>query len=480
MSLVFTDPQLRTVSGQILSLPQDIATFTQQKADLVAAKAEALTQDQANEVFSNNFRDIISAYHNELKNKNGSSRTLYDVVNIDLAAKRDPANVHYPSSPIWINIKPKIHPSNSGSPIVGFTPYEQQRLAPVTAQITLLKTGFADGVTDSTTGAAYVNGVDLGVNGTFLAGQRVVVDNLGVSLLALIVTVKPPTGAWTADLELTILAPPAGSLPMGSRIRNFHNGFSNAEREGTAIPYAPEVLAYWESELDARVQEWEDTIVPQLSALALLNVTGAELTQKTTELNSLNAAKSAIDAWQAAPATGAGVGRYGDTALTPIESNIAARTAAIPTRVTEIGTNLGALSQLGNGDYSGSGHYLKLFEWVDLRAGIADGSLFKYYQADLGISFVDQKIVKANSKKTEYEAQMLVKLFTEDADGTAFIKVSDTTGLSISNSVKVVDDSGLTIITTTIIGISGLTVELAITVPNTFTVANRARLVKLL
>lgn len=478
MPLVFTDPQIRNISGEILALPADIIKFTNDKAYAVAAKAEALANDQANEVFSNNFRDIISAYHDELKNKNGSSRTLYDVNNIVLAAKKDPANVHYPiPSSSWVNIKPKIHLSNNGDPVGAFTPYEQQKLAPITSQIALLKTGFTDGATDTTTGNAYVFGVDLGVNGVFLAGQRIVVDRLNVSLLATIVTVKPPTGAWTADLELSILAPPAGALPSGSRVRNFHNGFSNAEREGTATPYAPEVLAYWESILDGYVQDWEDTIVPQQTALGLLNVSGTENTQKVAEQTSLSNAKTAIDNWQAAPATGAGVGRYGDTALTPIEANIAARTAAIPVRVTQITTNLGVITQAPNGDYSGSGHYLKLFEWIDIRAGMAGGSLFLFYQADLAISFIDQKIAKANSKKIEYEAQFLVKTFTADSDGTVFIKVANTTGLSISDAVKIAEDSGLPLITTTIVGISGLIVELAATVTG-FTVDNRARLVK--
>lgn len=478
MPILFTDPQIRTITGEILSLPEDIIKFTNQKTAQVAQKADTLTKDQANEAFSTNFRDIISAYHAELKNKNGADRTTYNVANIDLAAKKDPTNVHYPiPSSNWVNIKPKIDISNNGNPVGAFTPHEQDALPPITAQIALLKTGFTDGATDSTIAEAYAFGVDLKVNGTFVAGQRIVVDQSNVSLLATVDVVKAPTGAWTADLEITVLAAPAGSLPIGSRVRNFHAGFSNAEREGTATPYAPEVLAYWEGILDTLIQNWEDTIVPQQTALGLLNVSGAEDTQKTAEQTSLSNAKTAIDNWQAAPLTGAGVGKYGDTALTPIEANVTARTAAIPTRVTEITTNLGAISQMPNGDYSGSGHYLKLFEWIDIRAGMAGGTLFLFYQADLAISFIDQKIVKANSKKTEYEAQFLVKQFTADSDGTAFIQVADTTGLSISDTVKVLEDSGLTVITTTILGISGPIVELATTV-NGFTVENRARLAK--
>lgn len=478
MPIVFTDAQLRTITGEILFLPEQVAKFAVDKTSAVSAKADALSKDQANEAFSNNFRDIISAYHDELKNKNGSSRTLYDVANIALAAKKDPTNLHYPvPSSTWVNIKPKVDTSNTGNPIGSFTPFEQAKLAPVTAQIALLKTGFTDGATDSTTGTAYSLGVDLGVNGTFLAGQRIVVDHLNKSLLATVVLVKPPTGAWTADLQLTILAAPSGALPIGSRVRNFHAGFSNAEREGTATPYAPEVLAYWEGILNTLVQNWGDTIGPQQVAVGLLNVSGAEETQRLAEVTSLGNAKTAIDTWQIAPLTGAGVGKYGNTALLPVETNITSRTAAIPTRVTQITTNLGAISQAPNGDYTGSGHYMKLFEWIDIRAGMAGGTLFLYYGADQAINFIDQKIAKANSKKAEYEAQFLVKKFTADSDGTAFIQVVGTTGLSISNAVKIVDDSGLALISTTILSISGLTVELA-TVVNGFTVENRARLSK--
>jgi hypothetical protein len=137
------------------------------------------------------------------------------------------------------------------------------------------------------------------------------------------------------------------------------------------------------------------------------------------------------------------------------------------------------VTQNPDGTFSGNGHYHNLFKWVDLRASKAGGSLFAFYNFDIVFKFIDQKIVSATAQKAEYDATMLVKKLTEDADGTPFVKLSDVTGLAISDSVKVLDDSATPILSTTIAGIAGNTVQLA--VPATgFLVDKLARLVKLL
>jgi hypothetical protein len=216
-----------------------------------------------------------------------------------------------------------------------------------------------------------------------------------------------------------------------------------------------------------------------MTPLNTIDAGGAENTQRDAEKNSITTAKSAIDTWQAAPATGAGVGRYGDTALAPLEAQVTARTAAAPARIAEITNALGSVTQAPNGDFSGAGHYFSLFKWIDIRATKAGGTLFSFYNFDLIVVFIDAKIVTATNQKAEYDSKMVVKKLTEDPDGTAFIKVDDTAGLSISDAVKIVDDSATPILSTTIVGISGLTIELAAPVSG-FLVDQRARLVKLL
>lgn len=478
MALVFTDDQLKTISQQVLQAPVLLATLNDQKAKAVVEKAAQQTKDNGNDSFFTFFRTTINEYHNELKNKNGAARAAYTFAMLDDAAAQRAGNFHYPTSPPWTQMKPKLIPENNGNPTTAHTPYELDQLPKLTSAINLLKTGFTDGATDDTLTTAYVSGQDVEVDtGPFTAGQRVVIDDANVSLLAIIVAVKPPSTTGFKDLELNVLTNPAVVLGLGARIRNFHAGFSNTEREHTVIPYAPEVRDYWETLVDPEVTTWETTLTSQLTALNAMDPGGAENTQRDSEKTKVNAAKSAIDTWQAAPGTGAGVGRYGDTVLNPLQAKVADRTSEVPTRVTEITTALGSVTQNPDGTFAGAGHYLSLFKWVDIRASKAGGSLFAFYGFDLIFKFLDQKILTATNQKAEYDAKILVKKLTEDADGTPFVKLTDVTGLAISDSVKVLDDTATPILSTTIVGFGGNTVQLAANATG-FLVDKLARLVK--
>lgn len=480
MGLVFDDAQLRSISGEVLAIPVLIVSLNQQLTQAQNGKTEVQKKDNGNKAFSDFFRNTINSYHAELKHLNGTQKTDYLDATLDNSAKQAAGNLHYPTSPIWTVMDPKLLPENNGNPTSAFTPHEVAQVALVTAKIAQLKTGFTDGSTDDTLTVAYVNGVDVEVDtGPFVAGQRIVIDDAGVSLLATIVAVKPPSTTGFADLELNVIVPPLGALGLGARIRNFHPGFTNNEREGTTVPYAPEVMAYFKTEVDTPVTTWETTLAGQETALNTLDAGGAENTSRDAEKADIDNAQSIIDAWQAAPATGAGVGRYGNTGILPLENEVTARTTVSGTRVTEITTALGSVAQNPDGTFTGSGHYHSLFKWIVIRISKAGGTLFSFYNFDLVFAFINKQITMANNKQAEYNGKLSVKKFTDDADGTAFIKLIDTTGLVISDSVKIVDDSATPVLSATIVGISGLIVELSVPV-STFTVDGRARLVKLL
>jgi hypothetical protein len=159
---------------------------------------------------------------------------------------------------------------------------------------------------------------------------------------------------------------------------------------------------------------------------------------------------------------------------------VATRTTETGARVAAVLGYLGSVAQAGDGTYSGAGHYYSLFVWIDLRAGKAGGTLFQFYSFDLVLKFIDQKITLINSQVAEYTARVLVTKLTEDATGTPFVKVVSVAGLLVSDGVKIVDDDvGTPVLTSTIVGFGGLTVQLADPATG-FLVEKVARLVKVL
>jgi len=228
----------------------------------------------------------------------------------------------------------------------------------------------------------------------------------------------------------------------------------------------------------AAVAVWETPVAAGLIPLNAMDPGGAENTARDAEKASLTAAQNSINAWQAAPTTGAGVGRYGDAALAPLEAQITSRSSAAPARATAIVGYLGSVSQSPDGNFSGTGHFLSLFKWVDIRASKAGGSLFAYYGFDLALTFIDAKIVTAQNQKAEYDQKVLVTKINSGI-GTTFLEVQSAAGFSIGNSVKIMDDTATAIVTATIVGVAGDVLEFGSAISG-FDINQNARVVKLL
>jgi hypothetical protein len=480
MSLNFTDDQLKDLSRQILEIPTQILLEEANKAKAEEGQQVALDNDGINKVFFDNFNNIVNQYHAESAEIDSVTFTAYVEQTLIDSAQQLPGNLHFPSAPPWVNFTPKQIPENTGLPTGALSVYEQDELTKVTDKITQLKSGFTSGAITDTLANGYSTGSPFDVNiGGFVLGQRVVLDSGGGSnyVVGTITNAQVSGGPGVQELEITEEFTVVGTLAVGAQIRNFHPGFSNAEREAGVAADFTNLLLQWESELDAEVDLWESTLNNQDAALSANDATGAEATQNAAAQVDVQAALADITTWEAAPGTGVGTGRYGDTVLAAtIESRITARVSETAARITEIATSLGTLSQAGDGVFSGTNNYLSVFTWIDLRISKAGGSLFTFYNFDTIIKFIDLRIDALNNKKDEYEDTFLVQTLSVDADGTVFVTLNDVTGLSNGNSVSLMDNVSA-VIPATIVDIIANVVELD-TVISGLTVAEQARLVK--
>ena len=462
MGLSIPDNELRTISGEVLDIPNQITNLNNQLVTINVAKDDTEDKDDGNKVFFDFFLAAIISYHAEKQHINSIVHTDYSETTLIDSAQQKPGNLHYPESPIWVNLSPKALPENNGDPTSNIALYETDQLSKIPPVIDTIRNGFTDGaITDALT-VAYSVGTDIEVDaGGFAIGQRIVIDDLGVSLLAEITDVKPPSTTGAEDLELNVLAAALGPIGVGGQVRNFHPGWSNAEREETVALNEPEVLHYFESLIDPEISSWETTLDNQLAALSTSEPGTPEEPQRDAAILAVNNAKGDIDTWQAAPATGAGVGRYGDTVLAPLEARVTTRGTETVNRINQINLALGALSQNPDGTFSGSGHYHTLFKWIDIRIKKGSGTLFNFYNFDVAVGFINSQIDTLNNKKAEYDNAILVKAITADVIGSVFVPVADITGLSISDTVKVVsDDDGEPVVTGNIVDIQGLILEL--------------------
>lgn len=475
MALIFTDQQIKDLTQLVINAPLTIASLTNDKANIIIQKAKYLADDDGNAVYTQNWSGIINAYHDELKYLNGIQRTSYDLNSVDPAAKLIDGNIHFITSPIWVNFQPKTHTSSTGLPPSVFVGDEQSVLTSITNAIALLKTGWADGAATTTTTAGFAGFiVEVTSAAGFTAGNRVLFIS-GSNYLYGTVTL-------VAGLDLTIFVISAsagvGGILTGASVTNFFAGFTLSQRE-TGLGGSPALTALMlnlKTDIDTSVASWLAALNAGLAALNANDATSTESTEISTAKNTINASDASITTWQAFPSIGVGTSRFG-TNLPALETEIAARPAEMSARATQIAGRLGSINQVADGSFTGDGNYFKLFENLNARLNKGGGTRRQFYSADLGVVLFDQLIANVQAQAARDSITFTIAKLTVNANGTNQVTVDAVAGLAIGNSVKVLATT-LSVISTTITSISGLVLTLAATVPSTFTLAEVSRIVK--
>jgi hypothetical protein len=495
MAIVFGDTELRTASSELVGLPAKLANMGNQQAQVDSGKVDAYNKDLTNKVFYDDIKGIIASYFAELQNLDGTIKTVYNDTDMDEAAQQHPG-AHFPNTPIWKNLVPKLLDANNGNPTTSTPNNEYASLAAVATAIDVLKNGFNDGSLSTTLATAYTAGsgiIDI-YSGSLSPGQRVVIDSGGHSLIALVgasggdcsnplytdeAACLLHGGTWTPTTSITILSADR-SFGSGARVRTWHPGFTNNEREGVDTPYAPEVRDYFGSLLDTNVALWKSYLQAELSALNANDARSPDKAEINQTKIDVQVPLTNIANYQAAPALGAGVGRLGNSIINVMSPNISTRTTQIPARVTQINTRLGSVSQASDGTFSGTGQFYTFFKWVDARCDKAGGTLNAYYGYDLTKKAVDKTKDLGQNKQDQYTQVLLAVKLTQDANGTDTVVISDASGFSVTDVVYLHDDNtALATVSTTILAISGNNIQLATTISG-FTTNKTARIVKYL
>lgn len=459
---MFNDAQLLSASGAILAAPQNIATLNIQKTDAIAGKQKALDADETNKIFYDNEKSIIKAYHDELVLKNGVQYIEYDDSTLDNAGKLAPGNLHFPA-PSWVKMIPKLIDSVQGLPSSSVSSHESDQIIKVNDAIEFLLSGFSDGALNSTLVNAYT-GTTLDTDIAFPVGNRIVATDGSNVLYGKVLTstlFTPPSGggggpAPTPYYQHTLEVYVAGNIASAGTVTNYSDGWTDLERKELVPVFDLAFLIASKDSLDSVINIWETMLNDQLLALNSNLAVGAEKTEITNEKNLINNILSEINNWQSLPSTGS-TSRFGDAELNDLFALSNARPTQISSRVSQITAGLGNVTQDGEGNYSGSGHYSSLFKWVDLRANLAYGTLRSYYNFDLIITFIDTKINGENAKKSEYEVYLDVKKITLIESDT--VTVENVAGLSVTDTVKIIDEAQPSLICT-ILDIDGLKVKL--------------------
>lgn len=474
MPLMFSDEQIREATGQALDAPRQVEDLRAQKEKAIQIKQDFKELDETHNIYTNFYADNISKYHGEVRSLNGVLYTDPLTATIDAGGRLSPGNIYFPSSPIWVNMPPKLTDDVNGNPTSAYTPTENSLITQVITLVGLLKTGFNDGSASQTTQAP-VNATTVTVTSStgFSTGNRVVAYSSGGYAYGTVASTTATT------ITVTVIYGSLTAAGVGATITNVHNGFTLTQRETNAgvsaaqLPY----INGLKTELDNVAITWNGTLQSQVLMLMGNGDTGASGTQNTAAKNTTNANLATLTGWQNAPATGVGVSRFGallDTDLLPLTVS---RPTYITARTAEVLASIGSVTQAGDGSVTGTGNALKFFNSLNMRLNKTGGTLRSFYQQDFAILTFDQKIALAQSAAAQAASTFSIKVFSTDATNTGFVKLKDVDGLLVGQDVQVMSNTKQAI-SATIISINDLEVELSASISSEYVVSDLARLVR--
>jgi hypothetical protein len=418
-----------TFSKKIVSAESEKNGIEDSKKKILIEKQKAYDLDQANKSLVDSKTTLIDAYHVELSRYNGILRTSLTETDIQDAADAKLGNFLYPNDQqnpppslapqIWTKTKPyaknkavgKAYNENYPPSVAA----EQSKITAILATITTIETYPL---------IQRVTGQECVATGTCsLPGyttQATCIANGGV---------------WT---------PGPDNITTNTTLQNDYNT------------------------LVTQINDLKNYVLTTQGLIPTNDPVNSRQTQNNTASANINTVVAAINAWLAltpfntghGQTTCAGFNSYNPALLgatrlqsgdlTTLKNAILARQTFVGTRINQIDTNLGSLTQnLSNGDVTGSGLYLERWNYLLLRLNFFGGSLFAYKNFDKAINAQNALQAQADLAKNTYSTLLTASILSAPSNGTKVLHVKNIGDFASGDNIFLVSDTqeemGLTI-----------------------------------
>ena len=420
------------ISKKLVDIPKEDATSLDNKTKLQEALTKAQQQDNANKSLFDDINVFVNAYQNEIERYDGNDRLPVVEQDIIDSAQQKFQNFFSPNDPA--------------------TPLPS----------------VSDGVWKNFVPFAGSKGIGKKYNETYdvipKEGDSITSAQAGITTMETFTAIQRSTGqSCTGDVI---------------------SSFAAVQTAATTIINA--------------VTAWKTFLQGTLAIIYTLDPNTTRQSQNNAAIADINNAISIIDIWLALPSFDTGHGqttcagfnsynvnllgptKFRAAELLPLKNELTARTAFIVTRISELSTNLGGVTQSATGQItSATGFYGQRFNILNLRLNLMNGSLRKVEGIKLGQKAQDEAVASNASATSVYTSVMTVSPFRAPALGKEIIHVKDGAGFSVSDTVYVISDTQQEI-ASTIVAKDGDRITLADSIPAKYRQNENARLYKVL
>lgn len=233
----------------------------------------------------------------------------------------------------------------------------------------------------------------------------------------------------------------------------------------------------------AAVTALQATARAESAALAINVDTNATYApQNAAAITNLNAFIAAMNTWKLWPnfdLTGSGPSKLHSTNFATLQSAFATRNSFTATRITQIYTVLGSISQdITSGNITASsGYYGIRYSYMNLRINTFNGSLSQISALNAASNAQTQMISNIQSSASTYSTLLSVGAFTASGSATNIIHIQNSNLFNPGDVIYVYADTQQELVRA-IKSINNGAVTLNDAIPSTYTTINSARIYK--
>lgn len=375
----------------------------------------------------------------------------------------------------WAKSNPQLQANGNGNPhsssgnsesFVLNTTIENQGLI---STIGLLRNGQSSGAASRVLNLSYSPGastIELSLSSTFTNGNLLYIAGSGTSALVRITNVSGTT------ITISEIIAPASTIAIGGSVVENIPGFTNSERNTLTSATYQRILSQLVIRIKAAALLWDTALSNQL---AQLNINIDAPAQVTTAKTNVTTARSAYSTWFALTDTGA-AGKFVDTSLNNLATAYNARNSLFTSRVSEITTALGSVSQDAEGAYSGTGLYLQRHKCLGFLINTANGPIYQANGLKAAKTNFEDKVKSTADKLATFSNLVRYAGSTKDPVGNSM--EVDGASQFLANDAVTLTANDQPSLDCTVTSVSGKNVVLSITIPKEYNKASKAGIIK--
>jgi hypothetical protein len=451
-------------SLNIVTAPGKLAAFNASQAQTAAEIQKLVNLDAANKGLFDTPNNLTTAYQSEMNMLDGNLRTTIAEQNIQDAASRVIQNYFFPNDQsvtvpdlvanhnVWIRIPPFALSYAIGKNYTegyGTTQKEADLITPI---LTLISSA------TSFTNIELTTGQSCAPSGTCSLGPTYTTQ-------AACIAATPTPGVWTPGPDVIANDPAIQTLKTNLVAAvNAYKAFLQAE---VAVIVTNDPNSTNQAQNNAAINNINNVIIPALNTwLAYVDFNTAHGQTTCAGFNAYNSNLLAPT-------------KLHSVQLSALQTAINTRNSSLATRISQLQTVLGTITQdLTTGELtSSSGLYGKRYGFLLLRLHTLDGSLSKLKALQNGKGAQDSIKANITNTKNTYMSILPTSILAAAGNGTPSISVADASFLSPGDTVYVAADNQDEL-QRAVKAITGNTIVLNDVIPAKYAPSSNARIYK--